>query len=167
MKWILSFMTLLKTYYSKGKWIIVYWSNLIYIVSYLHRFERLKAKDNDFDVRFAHLGNIGIRNGITEFNWENNLDVFGNTDNDNIWKVIIIKTNHMTLCHIYTFYNALFSLFVNQNGNLIIFMLTVTMNIKQIILYCLFVISSIEIFLTLSINKSFTKEDLEITSNYL
>ena len=73
----------------------------------------------------------------------------------------------MTLCHIYTFYNALFSLFVNQNGNLIIFMLTVTMNIKQIILYCLFVISSIEIFLTLSINKSFTKEDLEITSNYL
>ncbi|CAO1443550.1 unnamed protein product [Diamesa tonsa] len=48
------------------------------------RFERLKTKDNDFDIRFAHLGNIGIRNGITEFNWDSNLDVFGTSDNDNI-----------------------------------------------------------------------------------
>lgn len=44
----------------------------------------LKTKDNDFDIRFAHLGNIGIRNGITEFNWESNFDVFGTSDNDNV-----------------------------------------------------------------------------------
>lgn len=39
-----------------------------------HRFERLKAKDNDFEVRFAHLGNLGVRNGVTEFNWDSNID---------------------------------------------------------------------------------------------
>lgn len=38
------------------------------------RFERLKAKDNDFNVRFAHLGNLGIKNGVTEFNWDSNID---------------------------------------------------------------------------------------------
>uniref|UniRef100_A0A2C9GSU1 Heparan-sulfate 6-O-sulfotransferase n=1 Tax=Anopheles atroparvus TaxID=41427 RepID=A0A2C9GSU1_ANOAO len=38
------------------------------------RFERLKAKDNDFEVRFAHLGNLGVRNGVTEFNWDSNID---------------------------------------------------------------------------------------------
>uniref|UniRef100_A0A182VYV4 Heparan-sulfate 6-O-sulfotransferase n=1 Tax=Anopheles minimus TaxID=112268 RepID=A0A182VYV4_9DIPT len=38
------------------------------------RFERLKAKDNDFEVRFAHLGNLGVRSGVTEFNWDSNID---------------------------------------------------------------------------------------------
>uniref|UniRef100_A0A336M2U9 Heparan-sulfate 6-O-sulfotransferase n=1 Tax=Culicoides sonorensis TaxID=179676 RepID=A0A336M2U9_CULSO len=40
------------------------------------RFEKLKAKDADFEVRFANLGNIASRNGATEFNWDNNLDDF-------------------------------------------------------------------------------------------
>jgi hypothetical protein len=39
-----------------------------------NRFEKLKAKDNDFEVRFAHLGNIGVRSGVTEFNWDSNID---------------------------------------------------------------------------------------------
>lgn len=38
------------------------------------RFERLKAKDVNFEERFAHLGMLGIRNGATEFNWDRNLD---------------------------------------------------------------------------------------------
>uniref|UniRef100_A0A1Q3G3U9 Heparan-sulfate 6-O-sulfotransferase n=2 Tax=Culex tarsalis TaxID=7177 RepID=A0A1Q3G3U9_CULTA len=38
------------------------------------RFERLKAKDNDFNVRFAHLGNLGVKSGVTEFNWDSNID---------------------------------------------------------------------------------------------
>lgn len=39
------------------------------------RFEKLKAKDADFEVRYANLGNLGVRNGVvTEFNWDSNLD---------------------------------------------------------------------------------------------
>ncbi|GAB0094816.1 Heparan-sulfate 6-O-sulfotransferase [Sergentomyia squamirostris] len=39
------------------------------------RFEKLKAKDADFEVRFAHLGNLGVmRNGVTEFNWDSNIE---------------------------------------------------------------------------------------------
>uniref|UniRef100_A0A1B0DHJ7 Heparan-sulfate 6-O-sulfotransferase n=1 Tax=Phlebotomus papatasi TaxID=29031 RepID=A0A1B0DHJ7_PHLPP len=38
------------------------------------RFEKLKAKDADFEVRFAHLGNLGMRNGVTEFNWDSNIE---------------------------------------------------------------------------------------------
>lgn len=39
------------------------------------RFQKLKAKDADFEVRYAHLGNLGVRNGaVTEFNWDSNLD---------------------------------------------------------------------------------------------
>ncbi|XP_059621082.1 heparan-sulfate 6-O-sulfotransferase 2 [Phlebotomus argentipes] len=38
------------------------------------RFEKLKAKDVDFEVRFAHLGNLGMRNGVTEFNWDSNIE---------------------------------------------------------------------------------------------
>lgn len=48
---------------------------LIYIF-FRSRFEKLKAKDADFEVRFANLGNIASRNGATEFNWDNNLDDF-------------------------------------------------------------------------------------------
>lgn len=62
----------------------MYIEAIVFKLFCFHRFERLKAKDSDFDIRFAHLGNIGIRNGITEFNWESNLDVFGTSDNDNI-----------------------------------------------------------------------------------
>lgn len=38
------------------------------------RFERLKAKDPDFEEHFSHLGLLGSKYGVTEFNWERNLD---------------------------------------------------------------------------------------------
>lgn len=38
------------------------------------RFERLKAKDANFDERFSHLGLLTSRNGVTEFNWDRNID---------------------------------------------------------------------------------------------
>lgn len=40
----------------------------------MQRFERIKGKDSDFEKRFANLGNLGIRNGVTEFNWDSNMD---------------------------------------------------------------------------------------------
>lgn len=46
------------------------------------RFERLKAKDTSFDARFNHLGLIGAKNGITEFNWDRNLDDINGGDNN-------------------------------------------------------------------------------------
>lgn len=46
----------------------------LFLLHLLFRFERLKTKDNDFDFRFANLGNLGVRNGVTEFNWDSNLD---------------------------------------------------------------------------------------------
>lgn len=44
------------------------------------RFERLKAKDNDFLKRFANLGNIYYKQGVTEFNWDSNIDDTLSTD---------------------------------------------------------------------------------------
>uniref|UniRef100_W8C593 Heparan-sulfate 6-O-sulfotransferase n=2 Tax=Ceratitis capitata TaxID=7213 RepID=W8C593_CERCA len=44
------------------------------------RFERLKAKDNDFEKRFANLGNIYYKQGVTEFNWDSNIDDALSTD---------------------------------------------------------------------------------------
>uniref|UniRef100_A0A0A1X2B4 Heparan-sulfate 6-O-sulfotransferase n=1 Tax=Zeugodacus cucurbitae TaxID=28588 RepID=A0A0A1X2B4_ZEUCU len=44
------------------------------------RFERLKAKDNDFEKRFANLGNIYYKQGVTEFNWDSNIDDTLSTD---------------------------------------------------------------------------------------
>ncbi|XP_061396605.1 heparan-sulfate 6-O-sulfotransferase 1, partial [Musca vetustissima] len=38
------------------------------------RFEHLKARDNDFEKRFANLGNIYYKQGVTEFNWDSNID---------------------------------------------------------------------------------------------
>ena len=38
------------------------------------RFEKLKAKDVNFDERFNHLGLLSGKNGVTEFNWDRNLD---------------------------------------------------------------------------------------------
>lgn len=38
------------------------------------RFERLKAKDPNFEERFSHLGLLTGKNGVTEFNWDRNLD---------------------------------------------------------------------------------------------
>lgn len=38
------------------------------------RFEKLKAKDVNFDERFNHLGLLTGKNGVTEFNWDRNLD---------------------------------------------------------------------------------------------
>ncbi|XP_011182532.2 heparan-sulfate 6-O-sulfotransferase 1 isoform X1 [Zeugodacus cucurbitae] len=44
------------------------------------KFERLKAKDNDFEKRFANLGNIYYKQGVTEFNWDSNIDDTLSTD---------------------------------------------------------------------------------------
>lgn len=38
------------------------------------RFERLKAKDVHFEERFNHLGLLTGKNGVTEFNWDRNID---------------------------------------------------------------------------------------------
>lgn len=40
----------------------------------LSRFEKLRAKEDDFEFRFSNLGNLAIKNGGTEFNWESNID---------------------------------------------------------------------------------------------
>lgn len=34
------------------------------------RFEKLKARDSDFEERFNHLGELTIKNGPTEFDWD-------------------------------------------------------------------------------------------------
>lgn len=34
------------------------------------RFEKLKARDSDFEERFKHLGELNIKNGPTEFDWD-------------------------------------------------------------------------------------------------
>lgn len=41
---------------------------------FTNRFERLKDKDVNFETRFNHLGSIAGRNGVTEFNWDGNLE---------------------------------------------------------------------------------------------
>lgn len=46
------------------------------------RFEKLKAKDTMFEERFNHLGLLGIKNGITEFNWDRNLDETMDNNNE-------------------------------------------------------------------------------------
>lgn len=62
-------------------------SYLYVSVFWFARFEKLKAKDTDFDVRFAHLGNLGVRNGVvTEFNWDSNLDDNSNTEH---WRQVV------------------------------------------------------------------------------
>ncbi|XP_077293829.1 heparan sulfate 6-O-sulfotransferase [Arctopsyche grandis] len=38
------------------------------------RFEGLKKRDSDFVRRFAHLGEVASRNGVTEFDWDNNVE---------------------------------------------------------------------------------------------
>lgn len=38
------------------------------------RFEKLKAKDANFNERFSHLGLLAGKNGVTEFNWDRNID---------------------------------------------------------------------------------------------
>lgn len=40
----------------------------------LQRFEKLKSRDANFVERFNNLGNLASKNGVTEFNWERNLD---------------------------------------------------------------------------------------------
>ncbi|XP_034132034.1 heparan-sulfate 6-O-sulfotransferase 2 isoform X2 [Drosophila guanche] len=44
------------------------------------RFEHLKAKDTNFEQRYANLGNIYFKQGITEFNWDSNVDDALSTD---------------------------------------------------------------------------------------
>lgn len=56
---------------------------------FFRRFEKLKAKDNDFEFRFNNLGNLIVKNGGTEFNWESNIE--------NVqWFFIKIKENQKT-----------------------------------------------------------------------
>lgn len=38
------------------------------------RFQRIKSRDANFETRFANLGTLSTRNGVTEFNWDSNLD---------------------------------------------------------------------------------------------
>lgn len=38
------------------------------------RFEQLKAKDPHFEERFSHLGLLTDKFGVTEFNWDRNID---------------------------------------------------------------------------------------------
>lgn len=38
------------------------------------RFQRLKTKDANFEERFNNLGNLASKTGVTEFNWDRNLD---------------------------------------------------------------------------------------------
>lgn len=44
------------------------------------RFQRLKVKDTDFEKRYANLGNINYKQGVTEFNWDSNIDETASTD---------------------------------------------------------------------------------------
>lgn len=70
-------MNLLKNYYSKGK-IKIFCTKLSIIFWFYYRFERLKAKDVNFEERFNHLGNVVSKNGVTEFNWDGNLEESSN-----------------------------------------------------------------------------------------
>lgn len=38
------------------------------------RFEQLKSKDPHFEERFSHLGLLTDKFGVTEFNWDRNID---------------------------------------------------------------------------------------------
>lgn len=38
------------------------------------RFEQLKSKDPNFDEHFSHLGMLNSKFGVTEFNWDRNID---------------------------------------------------------------------------------------------
>ncbi|KAH8311197.1 hypothetical protein KR044_004790 [Drosophila immigrans] len=44
------------------------------------RFDHLKAKDAKFEQRFANLGNIYFKQGVTEFNWDSNIEDALSTD---------------------------------------------------------------------------------------
>ncbi|GBP90218.1 Heparan-sulfate 6-O-sulfotransferase 2 [Eumeta japonica] len=38
------------------------------------RFEALKNRDSDFEYRWRHLGEVSPRSGVTEFDWDSNLE---------------------------------------------------------------------------------------------
>ncbi|KAI8430082.1 hypothetical protein MSG28_000503 [Choristoneura fumiferana] len=38
------------------------------------RFEALKKRDTDFEYRWRHLGEVAPRSGVTEFDWDSNLE---------------------------------------------------------------------------------------------
>ncbi|XP_063374236.1 heparan-sulfate 6-O-sulfotransferase 2 [Cydia amplana] len=38
------------------------------------RFEALKTRDSDFEYRWRHLGEVAPRSGVTEFDWDSNLE---------------------------------------------------------------------------------------------
>ncbi|CAH2229598.1 jg27430 [Pararge aegeria aegeria] len=40
----------------------------------LNRFETLKKRDSDFEFRWRHLGEVAPRSGVTEFDWDSNLE---------------------------------------------------------------------------------------------
>lgn len=60
--------------YVKWPTITWHWLNSTFSFLLFNRFEKLKAKDNDFEFRFSNLGNLVVKNGGTEFNWESNID---------------------------------------------------------------------------------------------
>lgn len=60
-----------------------YWKHQILHLSlslFFCSFEHLKAKDANFEQRYANLGNINLRQGITEFNWDSNVEDALSTD---------------------------------------------------------------------------------------
>lgn len=60
---------------------LVYWNlHFLFLSMFLCSFEHLKAKDANFEQRYANLGNINLRQGITEFNWDSNVEDALSTD---------------------------------------------------------------------------------------
>lgn len=53
------------------------------------RFQRIKTKDANFEERFNNLGNLASKTGVTEFNWDRNLDDSNyNNEANSKWKFI-------------------------------------------------------------------------------
>ncbi|XP_068903236.1 heparan-sulfate 6-O-sulfotransferase 2 isoform X2 [Tenebrio molitor] len=40
------------------------------------RFDKLRARDGDFDKRYRHLGELTVKSGVTEFDWDRKLRIY-------------------------------------------------------------------------------------------
>lgn len=88
----MSCISLPKTFSSRGK--SLNWSRIAVAFSQFDtvtRFHKLKAKDNDFEVRFANLGNIYYKPGITELSWDLGN---ANSNNNDEEEEDILSSNH-------------------------------------------------------------------------
>lgn len=63
---------------SYNNFICEWFSSILYkidvSVAHVHRFEALKKRDTDFEYRWRHLGEVAPRSGVTEFDWDSNLE---------------------------------------------------------------------------------------------